>query len=343
MRTTMSFPSGARTLRGALPQPRLHNRRRQQTITQTKLHFCSNVHPVIADDLRIVLELSRTGRLSSVARRLQVDETTVSRKLARLEADLGTRLVDRDRRGWRLTDAGTRLIPHAELIETARNAAVDELTSPGQPLSGTVRVLAPDGFGAFVLIPGLANLRERHPDLVLEILTSTTQAAATARDFDIAVALEPAGGQTSTCVPIGDYHLRLYAAPEYLEQQGRPASLEDVIARHPLVWYIDSMLDVQPLRLLESLLPGARAMLQCNNITGQLMAARHGLGIAPLPTFLGDREPGLICLFPEEFSVRRTYWAIVPDASMPLRRVTTVLAAIREAVQLNPYVLPPAP
>lgn len=249
---------------------------------------------------------------------------------------MGTRLVDRERGDWRLTIAGRQLLPHAETIETARVAALDELTRSGQTLSGTVRILAPDGFGAFVLIPGLAPLREEHRDLALEISTSTTHGATTARDFDLAISLERAEARAVRVAPLADYRLRLYASREYIRRCGEPMTVREVINEHTLIWYIDSMLDVQPLRLLDVILPGARALIQCNNITGHLTAARNGLGIAPLPTYIGDHDTELVRVLPDAFEARRTYWIIVPESNLRLRRVDAVLARLHELVAHHP-------
>lgn len=291
---------------------------------------------MIIDDLRIVLEFSRSGHLRDVARNLQLDETTVSRRLTRLEQDLGVRLLDRERQGWRLTDAGERVLRHAEAVESTRIAAMNEFVLPGAALSGTVRILAPDGFGAYVLIPGLRGLREQHPELSLEVSTSTTHDAPGARDFDLAISLEEISHPSLTVEPLADYHLRLYASHEYLVREGTPESIPALSSGHSLIWYIDSMLDVEPLRLVDTLLPGARAMVQCNNITGQLLAAKSGLGIAPLPTYIGDQDPELVCVLPSEFSARRRYWLVVPENGVRLHRVQAAVASIRGIVAGHP-------
>lgn len=58
--------------------------------------------------------------------------------------------------------------------------------------------------------------------------------------------------------------------------------------------------------------------------------------IAPLPTYIGGRDPGLVCVLPETFSIRRSYYAIVPENSLSLRRVGVVLTAIRDIVAAHP-------
>jgi len=130
--------------------------------------------------------VSRTGRVAYAARRLQVDQTTVSRRIARLEKDLGARLFDRTAGGRQLTDAGQQIVPYAEAIEATVVKASDVLVESegnGGALSGTVRVLASDGFGAYLLLPALSAIRRRHPDLTIEVLTSTTHDLLTGRDF----------------------------------------------------------------------------------------------------------------------------------------------------------------
>lgn len=127
---------------------------------------CSFAHildvMISADDLGYFLEVARTGKLVAAAQGLGVDHTTVGRRLTRLERATGSRLFDRSTGRWRLTEAGERLRIHAESVESALAAAAEELRSTPGRLSGTLRITAPDGFGAFVLSPGLGRLRRKH-------------------------------------------------------------------------------------------------------------------------------------------------------------------------------------
>ena len=79
-------------------------------------------------DLRFFLELARAGTLSGASRRLEVEHTTVARRIDRLEAQLGTTLFDRSREGYELTEMGQALLPHAEAMESAALAANDQLS-----------------------------------------------------------------------------------------------------------------------------------------------------------------------------------------------------------------------
>jgi DNA-binding transcriptional LysR family regulator len=211
---------------------------------------------IVADDLRYFLEVARTGRLVAAASRLLVNHTTVSRRIATLERSLGNRLFDRSPAGWILTDAGHELLTHAESIESALQAAMEGSGSGGPNLSGTVRISTPDGFGAFVLLPNLAPLRSKHPDLRIEIVTETRHDALATRQFDLAVTLERPRPRAVEISKLADYQLGLYATGDYLAMHGRITGLAD-LHEHTLIGYVDAVLEVPP--AAHSRRAGARA------------------------------------------------------------------------------------
>ncbi|MCD5422808.1 DNA-binding transcriptional regulator, LysR family [Rhodococcus pyridinivorans] len=289
-----------------------------------------------ADNMRFLLELSRTGRIADAAKRLDVDQTTVSRRITRLEKDMGARLFDRGSSGWQLTEAGRRLVPYAEAVESTLLAALDATSSAGSgSLHGTVRILTPDGFGAYVLVPGLGMVRDRHPDLFTELRTSTTHDLVTGRDFDLAVTLERPSPRSVSVSKLANYDLRLYASRRYLDTHSAIEALDD-LEYHTLVWYVNAILDVEPLRRLERLLPKDRAHVQTNNITGHYQAVRYGVGIAPLPTYIGNADPDLVPVLPDKFVAERTYWLVVPRELARLARVQAVIEVLLDIVSENP-------
>ncbi|MBO1903227.1 LysR family transcriptional regulator [Leucobacter weissii] len=291
---------------------------------------------ISTDNLRLMLELSRTGRLSDAASRLQVDETTLSRRIGRLEIAVGHRLFDRGRGGWQLTEVGRRLLPFAETIDTTLAAAAETLSSTSGSLSGTIRMLAPDGFGAYVLVPGLASFHESNPEVYLEVLTATSHDFLVARDFDLAVTLGRPARQSTRTERLAEYELGLYASVDYVARHGVPSDLNAVRSEHTIIWYVDSVLDVQPLRILDQVFPGARAKVQTNNIFGHLTAALCGVGIAPLPTYIGEDNPSLLRLLPSEFSVERTYSLVIPKQITQLGRIQAMVEALRGLVSAQP-------
>ncbi|MCF6390931.1 LysR family transcriptional regulator [Mycobacterium sp. MBM] len=289
-----------------------------------------------ADNLRFFLEVARTGRLNEAARNLGVDHTTVGRRITTLEKSLGERLFDRSPGGWILTEAGATLLPRAESVESAVLAAYDVRSSGEGLLTGTVRIATTDGFGAFVVAPRLVELRRRHPNLEIELVTATEHGSLSARHFDVAVTLEQPPPRSVHVQHLATYQLRLYASAEYLAAAPPVLELAD-LKGHSLIWYIDALLDVAPLRILDLLPHKQRAAIQTNNITGHWTAARSGLGIVPLPEYVGEPDESLKTVLPELFSVQRSYWLVVPRELQQVGRVRAVAAFLRSLATSSPY------
>jgi DNA-binding transcriptional LysR family regulator len=97
----------------------------------------------IWDDLKHFLAFARSGSIQAAAKAQRVNHSTVYRRLAELESNLGGRLIERDRAGYRLTDLGKGLLPHAERVEEAIAACERHLAASGQALIGTLRLAVP--------------------------------------------------------------------------------------------------------------------------------------------------------------------------------------------------------
>ncbi|GAB7189535.1 LysR family transcriptional regulator [Kineococcus sp. NUM-3379] len=288
-----------------------------------------------ADDLRVFLALARHGRLVQAAASLGVDHTTVGRRVMAMERSTGHRLFDRGPAGWVPTAAGRGLLEPAATVEAALQDATRRLgrrgpERPGGELSGTVRVLAPDGFGSCVLAPGLGPLVRAHPDLTVELVTATAHVPSTNRGFDVLVTLEAPSSARLARRHLTDYVLRLYASAEYLDRAPPLRRVED-LAGHTVVHYVDALLDVAPLRVLQDVLPRPAAV-QSTNFVAQWQAAAAGVGIAPLPQYVGRHDPRLVPVLPH-LEFRRRYWVAVPREHAGLARVEAVTDLLDDLVR----------
>jgi DNA-binding transcriptional LysR family regulator len=292
-----------------------------------------------ADDLRFFLQVARRGRLVAAAEPLGVDHTTVSRRVSRLERELGRRLFHRTATGWTLTDAGRRLLPHAEAVDAAVHAAASEEAPDAQGrLAGTVRIATPEGFGAFLLVPGLGALRTRHPELTVQVVTSTQSVPLGTREFDVAVTVdEPVSRQLHHRV-LTPYQLRLYATPGYLAGHPPVRGRAD-LREHSLIWYVDDLLDVAPLRMLNEVLPGQPVAVQSNAVSAHWQAAAAGLGVALLHRYVGDQDPRLVPVLPDQVTVDRRYWLAVPRELLRHQRVRAVCDLLDELVTARRHLL----
>lgn len=241
--------------------------------------------------------------------------------------------------GWELTEAGERLAVHAEAVESSLLAAAEELgSSPGR-LSGTLRIATPDGFGAFVISPGLGDLRAKYPELNLEIVTATRLNLLATKEFDVGISLARPTIRGVEATELAEYPLGLYASELYVQRYG-PISDVDELLRHSLIGYVDSLLDIPALRFLDAALPGVRPGIQTNNITGQWMAAVAGLGVAILPAFIAEPDRRLVRILEVSVSIKRKYWLAVPRELQRLARIRAAQQALRELVIAHPYLQP---
>lgn len=294
---------------------------------------------ISADDLKYFLEVARAGTLVAAAKGLGVDHTTVGRRISRLERDAGTRLFTRSAGRWKPTESGERLITYAENIESAVAAASEELGSEPGRLSGTLRIATPDGFGAFVLSPGLGHLRRKHPDISIELVTATRLNFLDTKEFDVGISLTRPTIRGVDATRYASYPLGLYASRTYLEliDISSPSDLQ----HHPMIGYVDSLLDIPELRFLEDTLPGVQPTIQTNNITGQWMATVAGLGIAMLPLYIGEPDPRLVRILPTDITVRRTYWLAIPRSMSPLARTQVARQELLSLAEAHLYLHAP--
>jgi len=286
------------------------------------------------DDLRLFLAASRDRSFVAVGRRMQVDQTTVARRLSALEQTVGSSLFHRSPRGITLTEAGVSLIAHAEKIEAEVMAASARLEEREGEITGTVRLATPEAFGTFLVAPNAVRLHERHPDLQLELVPESRTVSLSSREADLAVALNRPPRGRLVARKLTDYRLGLYGAAEYL--CAHPPIADLVAARtHPFVWYIDEMIDIPELRYFDQLVAGSATAFRSSSIAAQHEAVANGLGLGILHAFAADADPRLVRLLPKNIQVTRSYWLVVHKDEQRLPRVRAVIDFLTDLVARN--------
>jgi len=294
------------------------------------------------DNLRYFLELARTGTLVSAARRLEVDHTTVARRIQALEKAMGTALFSRESGGHRLTEAGRQLQPQVEAMEGAF-LAVEKITAPAtasEGLSGLVRIGATEGFGTVVLAPHLARFAQSHPRLVIDLLAMPRLVHLSRREADIVISLErPARGPV-VVTKLTDYVLRLYASKDYLARHAAIRSRED-LRGHTFISYVDDLLFSKELQYLDELYKPDSFALRSTSVLAQHRATAAGAGIAVLPAFIAEQDASLRRVLPDEANFTRTFWMSVPAETRHLVRMRAVWDFLRETVEAQRHILLP--
>jgi len=272
------------------------------------------------EDLKIFLEVSRKGRLGEASLALGLDQTTVSRRLQRLEQDLETTLFERSRRGHELTPAGHDLAHYAEIAETAAVAATEKLSGKDQALSGTVRVNVAEGFGGYFVAPRLNEFTSQHADIEVELVASANFLNVSQRETDIAVHLARPQSGNLVVRKLTDYTLRLYASKDYIQRHGTIESLSD-LQSHTLIGYIDDLIYAPELRYLAQVVPDQTARIRSSSIIAQYQAVKAGAGLGIMHCFMADPVEDLICLLPDSINIQRTFWLIYPESLRNVARI----------------------
>ncbi|GAB2174460.1 LysR family transcriptional regulator [Dongia sp. agr-C8] len=273
--------------------------------------------PTDWQDLRHFAALAREGSLSAAARRLAVDHATVARRVAALEAALGLKLVDRRARSYALTAEGRRIAAIAQRMEAAA-FELDRAAKGAQTgLQGSVTVSTPPTIAAALIAPRLSALYAAHPGISLKLIGEKRSASLSRREADIAVRLIRPQEKSLVTRRIGRLGFALYAAPAYLDAIA-PAD-------YAFIAYDDPM-DQAPQQIwLRHFAQGRPVVLRASDLEVQREAAKAGIGIAALPRFFGESEPGLRRLESGGKNLSREVWLAVHQ---DLRRAPLVRATL---------------
>ena len=290
------------------------------------------------NDLRYFLELSRQGKLVRAAARLHVDHTTVSRRITALEKQLDVRLFDKSPSGYQLTDAGLRLLPLAEEIETRSHRLYQDIAGKDARLGGTVRVAAPEALGTQVIARQVASFRREHPDIEIELVAETRRMSLSKREADIAISFSRPERGRLVAWKLCDYRLRLYGSRDYLAAHPPIEAPED-LAAHDFVSYIDDLVEMSELRFFDNTIRNANVVFRSTNVSAQFNAILDGIGLGLVHCFMAQREPRLLVVLPAQISVERTYWLLVHEDLRQVARVAAVCEFLTRILGRDPQLM----
>jgi DNA-binding transcriptional LysR family regulator len=269
------------------------------------------------DDLRTALAIRDGGTMSAAARALGVNQTTVARRLERLERMLGVRLFDRQDGRMLPTAAGRgaleRAAPMAEVAATVAAGVRDA----DQALSGAVRVTSLPSFVTGFIAPRLAGFTGPNPGITVELVGASENLHLGRREADLAVRFSRPTAGTMLARRIGTVGYAAYAKPAAF-----PEAAAGPLDRLPWAHYDEAFGHLPEQRWLDERVRLARRAATASDGLGLLALARHGVAAAVLPCFLGDAADGLVRLTGPEPVVRREIWLLSHPDLRAVRRVT---------------------
>lgn len=236
------------------------------------------------EDLSTFVEVADAGGVTAAARRLGLPKSIVSRRLVRLEQDLGAQLLARSTRGAALTEAGASFREYAARV-VAELSAAREAISPEGEVCGRLRIAAPLTFGPTHLAPVLAELARRHPQLHVHAAYNDRFVDLVNEGFDAAVRVGFLPDSNLVARRIAPLSGKCVASPQYLRERGEPRTPEELLEHECLMQGTEAWRFVSNAKIV-SVRPQGR--FKADNGVALAAAALAGLGIAALPDFVID-------------------------------------------------------
>lgn len=282
------------------------------------------------NDLRFFLAVAEHGSTMAASRKQRTSQSTVFRRIAALEHDLGVALFDRSASGYTLTSAGNVLLPIARAIED-QMTQLSEVASREQRQQTThIRFSAPD-VALDYLLPTIGAFRAQNPTVQIELVSSDKRLNLADGEADIALRTSPTDAETGVFGRRVSYERPVIVASRaYAQQHGLPETNDDV-ADHDFISLISNLAALLG-EWFERYVPRERILLQPNNMASTVGAVRAGLGIAVLPQFICDREPDLVAA-PLKLPIKTfEMWIVSHERLRNNAHVRALMAAVGDYV-----------
>ncbi len=287
------------------------------------------------NDLRYFLAVARGGSTLAASRAMRVSQTTVARRIAALERALKLPLFEKRQGGYVMTAAGEELLAEAEAVERAALSFGNAAASATRDLSGTVRITTDEIFATTLLQPILRELYERHPEIHIELDSSSAMRDLGAGEADIALRSavgEQASGIAGRRICVDDW--TLYCSRDYAQRKGVPNSREE-LKQHAIIGGGGGNLWRHYQAWLRSLGLEEKVAVHQGSSTGLLACVRSGMGIGVLPCIVGDGDPELVRCFEPRDDHGRTLWLLTHERVRHTPRVRTVIDFLYERLSAH--------
>ncbi|WP_434676250.1 LysR family transcriptional regulator [Pseudomonas sp. D3-10] len=280
------------------------------------------------DDARVFLAVCRESTLRGAARVLGVDQATVGRRIAALEKSLSAALFLRTPDGYALTSMGEAALRSVEKMEQSALELERRIQGLDDRLMGNVRVATTDSLAIDFLIPAIARLHQRHPDVRVQLDASTQIISLVKREADVAVRNTRPENPDLIARRIARWPVGLFAAREYVDVHGEPTP-GSAFEGHDLIVYQPYLQARKDFTLVAEPVSRGRivASLSSSLLVRRSIAA--GIGVGEIPVYMGERD-GLVRLWPER--TRPLPYEVWLVTHADLRHTARVRAVIDEIV-----------
>ncbi len=263
--------------------------------------------------MRFVLALARNGAALAAARQLGVNQTTVTRRIANLEAAMGASLFERHAQGHRLTELGLRVARTAEAMEGQVLHLSSEVAALQRAVAGVVRFTCPETIANHLLAPWLGDFRQQYPDVLIEVINADAMLDLGKGEADVAMRVgAPPAGTGIVARRLPDCPWTAYGSRDYVSAHGNPTTPAE-LSTHALVGLEGAQAKLPSAIWFAQAVGAERIKVRCNSLSNVVHSLRAGLGIGMLPCVIGDTERELMRCFPPIPELNAQTWLIVRE------------------------------
>ena len=278
------------------------------------------------DDLRYFLAVSRLGSLSAAARQLQVNHSTVLRRLTSLEGRLGVRLFDRNASGYVMTTAAEQLRDRLDDVAELIDAAQRQLNGLDREIAGVVRVTTTDTLARGLLMPCFAEFRALHPGIQLQITINNAFSSLTKREADVAIRPTNAPPQHLVGRNAGSVQTAIYASKAYLKNQQANSDWSE----HIWVAPDEGLAHLRQAQWIDRTIPAVRIAVRVDSLTAMVDAVKCGMGAGMLLCMLADAEKTLVRLAEPFAELDTQVWILTHPDLRNTARITAFTSFVYE-------------
>lgn len=276
------------------------------------------------NDMLLFAQVVKARSFSGAAARLGISKSRVSKSVARLEAALGVRLLQRSTRRLSLTEVGEAYFEHCDRIVDEMAQAENTIGSLHREPRGKLRFSAPVAFSTLHVAPALADFMLQYPELAVDMTISDRLVNLVDEGYDLALRIAPAPGDNLVARRLAPIRRKICGSPAYLARWGVPEKPEDLAGHNCLDYTYLTTQGFWHLRgpAGDISVPVAGS-LRINDDEALSQAVLGGLGLALLPTFIvgSELQAGrLVEVLPGYVPVERFIYAVhLPNRHLPLK------------------------
>lgn len=289
------------------------------------------------DEIRTFALVTESGSLSAAARLLSVTPNAVSRRVMRMERNLGVQLFRRSTRAVSVTAEGRALYARARRVLDELDAAREELSAGRTDLAGSIRVAIPGGACSTGVLRGIAGLLTQHPELRLHVRVVNAPVDPIGGGFDIVLHVGPLKDSRLVARPLFKASWALAAAPGYVARHGTPRRVADLAAHACLRLAGDLPQDewqlVDKSGRVETVSVSGNFEADDSRVLGDATYAGLGIGLRPARELDAAVTAGtLVRVLPGYRFAALDVYAVMPKGISRLSRVARLLALLADVL-----------